>query len=705
MNRKDLLLPLIVVFLLTFGLPLPTFHESYSKFSLQMILCGLAMAAGAAGAAHAVLRRGALPDYVRRGWTPLSLLMRLWPFRLLLLLLALSLASGLWAGSPPAWRWSALFLTTNLVWMILVYLWGKSRDGAETLLTVYLIAALAASLLGLLDYVLRIVANPDLWGEPTHRLFRPLGNPNFMAGYLITPLLLAATWALSGNADAGTPRKRAWLIGAAAVLFLTLALTGSRGGAVGLACGAFVLILLRLGRKPRLAVLGGAAALVLCAAMLAALVPGLRRWVAEESLRGTNVARSFLWTDAARMIAARPALGWGAGGFGAFHATIKVPQEYLYDYLKPSAISPHNEMLEYGVEYGLPGVVVYLAFLGTLIAAALTGPRSDPRTPAFAAALAGFIGLNVQSWLDVGLRFWDAAPFYWLLAGLLLAFAGESGGPPEREAPPLGRGKRLGVLALAGGACVAGAAWCLLSLADLAGQMNLREARRSQNLRSYRLACGEYQTALRRLVYFQDRVNAAMYLSESLQKAGLVNDAIRTLEALQSVSPNARRSNLKLGLLYMQAADQQADSDEQRTRLLEAAVGAILAYLRNNADAEGYLGLARVFMRTSPPRLDKAVSALRISLFLEPEYAAARRALVECLRGQKEERLALVEAETLAQSPRAQPADFLEQADILQGLDRKPEALEALKAGARRFPADKGILDAVKKLESPTPKM
>jgi hypothetical protein len=161
-----------------------------------------------------------------------------------------------------------------------------------------------------------------------------------------------------------------------------------------------------------------------------------------------------------------------------------------------------------------------------------------------------------------------------------------------------------------------------------------------------------------------------------------------------------RSSNYNLGLLYIQAADQQARSPEEHAELVKSAIAALHAYLKTNDDAEAYCDLARAHMRESPPDTQGAASALRRAFRLRPELLEAQRFRISRLRHiLHENRIALIEAQTLVCSDKALAIDYLEMADILKSLKKNSAAREALQAGLKRFPANPLLQEALKRMK------
>jgi O-antigen ligase len=575
----------------------------------------------------------------------------------------------------------------------------------------WLVSAALAALAGIVIFVSEIANDPNLWGNSTHRLVHPLGNPNFMAGFLITPTLVAVAAALmavfpnraasvSERTTAGAsggfeilplrlltrPLKAVLFAGLGVFLFAALLMTGSRGGCVGLLAGAFALVLMQLRKRGRRIALAGAAVVLAVAILVLALTPSSRRWGSDPASSGTVKVRLALWNDAARMILARPLVGWGAGGFSAFHATVKLPGEHREYYLRRSAISPHNEFLEYGVEYGVLGMALYIAFVVGLIVWTATRMQRARSPLALKAVLAGFVGLNAHSGFDVGLRFWDLAPFFWLTVGMLFVLGGEAESQAAASAAPLDQEPPAEAVpsAATGFAIVTGllgAAWCVTGVVDLVGQVDLHSGQHAKEAQQWGRAGAAYTAALGKALYFPDRVSARLFLSDCQRREGRIPQAIATLEELKQYAPNESWTNIQLGLLYMQAADQLAATPEQRNELLNSAVAAIGLYLQTNEDPRGYIGLARVYLRQTPCRFAEAVAALQ-------NYQSLLRADGKTWPPSN--------AKASVFRANAGPMDYLELVALWVAAKDKAQALQVLQMAAKRFPNDPAISQVTK---------
>jgi len=209
------------------------------------------------------------------------------------------------------------------------------------------------------------------------------------------------------------------------VLALGLVLTFSRAAWLGAALGVAVAAggpLVRLARARPRAVAAGAVltAVVLAAALQAVPLaqPVLARAASlADPTQGSGATRLHIWSDALRVIAARPWVGWGPDTFG-----LVFPQFQTGDWTPGFLIDKaHSDVLQVAATQGLIGVAAYVA-VAVAFVVAFWRARSRPGAPALLGAwLAYQVCLQVDfSWLP------SAAPAWLLMA---VAMAVWRGGP------------------------------------------------------------------------------------------------------------------------------------------------------------------------------------------------------------------------------------------------------------------------------------
>jgi putative inorganic carbon (HCO3(-)) transporter len=178
----------------------------------------------------------------------------------------------------------------------------------------------------------------------------------------------------------------------AAALALALILAGtlatfSRGAIVGLAvAGAFSLLTRRVRARWVLAFLAGALLIAGTANLLAPQTVGdaLAR---KEYIAQSNVnSRLIAWRIALDEFGSSPVLGVGPGNFTERYVEFGLPTT------KSGPITTHNAYLNILAELGLPGLLLFLAYLAVSWGVLRRSIPDDPAANAFRSSLAaGFV--------------------------------------------------------------------------------------------------------------------------------------------------------------------------------------------------------------------------------------------------------------------------------------------------------------------------
>jgi O-antigen ligase len=359
----------------------------------------------------------------------------------------------------PAITWLALAFCA---WVALSSLWAESSGDALAVLLKYGLDALlfvivfeairtprqVRALLGALvaggtaAAAYGIVASPNLShlaGDPTaatdlERLGGTIADPNLLAAVLVVSFVLAVALATTAR----SPAIRLVLAGAAALSLLSVFLTASRGGLVGLIAALVCAIVLARGR--RAAAVGGALVVVVVSVIYVGVFdPGAaHRYSTADGGNG----RTDLWKVGWRMAEANLVRGVGAGNYrdASAHYVLTEPgkiadSEFIIDQPRFA----HNVYLEVLAELGVVGLAAFLALLGAAIGAGLAAARR------FAEAEDGAMELLSRA-VVVSLVALLAMDFFlsdqfskqlWLLLALgpaLLAIASRSRSPGAGEA-------------------------------------------------------------------------------------------------------------------------------------------------------------------------------------------------------------------------------------------------------------------------------
>jgi O-antigen ligase len=327
------------------------------------------------------------------------------------------------------------------------------KDRALALLPVIPITALLVSGIGAVQTLLKMEA------------VSTEGNRNY-AGALAA-LLLPPTVAF-------IRRGKSWerllsVIASAGLIFLLLC-SESRGGFLGALAGLLAAAwALSCGKVSRGAATAAAAILI-----VVALFAGTQgKHQISQSRLETALFRIEVWKSGLRMLAKRPVLGWGAGGFSTEYPPFRSEAEFQISHSDGKdgfreVEDPHSIWVATAVETGIPGLLSLL--LVVYVAARLwrydVKHAADPQT---AAALAGLGGGALAYAIAGGFNTLTVhashTVLFWSFLGLMEAIGETRTWRPSSG----GREGRVGIPAAAAMTLLFGAFWSLrLGLSDLA---------------------------------------------------------------------------------------------------------------------------------------------------------------------------------------------------------------------------------------------
>ena len=255
-----------------------------------------------------------------------------------------------------------------------------NRKMAKQLIVATIVAALAVSLWGIpahfgkdpTCFVLTGKLNATCWQkdfDPQLRIFSTLGQPNWLASYLV--LILPVSLALFLNTK--LPKTKVFFAATTLVLFLAFIFTNSRSAAFGLitALIAFMALLgikfIRANIKILVLTFGAIsiATLVFGNTLILRLNEALSKNLPTGDIGGTESGqiRLIVWQGALEVFRNYPILGSG-------------PETFAYSYYRYRPLAhnnttewnffynkAHNEFLNYLSNIGFIGTAAYLAFL------------------------------------------------------------------------------------------------------------------------------------------------------------------------------------------------------------------------------------------------------------------------------------------------------------------------------------------------------
>jgi hypothetical protein len=265
-----------------------------------------------------------------------------------------------------------------------------------------------------------------------------------------------------------------------------LVLAGTRS--VGLALGAAILVLARLGRLQAGTVLRPAAAAALVVALVEVVAPGAAGTVPEGSKATSAGMRLAVWQDSLILVRDHP-LGVGAGNFE--HAFMPYA---LTGRSRPGEglvfRSPHNDYLRFVAEEGIPASL-FLLLLGLLLLRELNRSTVMGRWRSEAGAFLAGTGtfLAVEAFFQFPFEMAASA----LVAAILLGLALSAAGGPALDPPQTAAGTTRGRVACLGLAVLLVAGTLRTATAErLAAQRDASSVERACRLDPRRLdACVE----------------------------------------------------------------------------------------------------------------------------------------------------------------------------------------------------------------------
>lgn len=482
---------------------------------------------------------------------------------LVAVLFSFGMACGISAFRSVSWFHWLEWIAYGVGLCTAVAVMGRGRGPRATLWAIAVGTALVA-IEGILEYGnMRAI-------DPTWRIFAGWVNPNALAGMLLIGGLLAL-----GLVVAESERLAKLGAGSLAVLIgFALFLSQSRGGIVAFLVGLIALIAFQLAYGAKLRVVTILAPLVVVGLLAVSVrtAPAPNANATPSLSRVGNVSstaeqssgyRILLWKGAIHMIKENP-FGTGLGTYR---------YESARSGLTPQTQFAHQGFLQIGVESGVLGLMVWLAFGGGWLWTTVRGSRrlSQDRAMLLGTVFAAIIGSAAHNFFDSDWQHFGIGFTFFILMGVGLQLSGDGSMP---EMVP----KQARVYGLIGGCAILTVALLHTSLTevlkaralDAAARGDLASARSSMDLalrlspsdgEAYRIA-GQLtpETAM------TNGANAARFAPSTKNlrawardqlSAGDIAGAQKTLISALERDPN----NLPTLLLLIKLCDQQGDTN------------------------------------------------------------------------------------------------------------------------------------------------
>jgi O-antigen ligase len=296
-----------------------------------------------------------------------------------LLILWLTL-SVLWSHDTGAATAELVAWYINAVALVVLLTSVRTPRGVRLVIVGVVLAVTAAVVLALAGVDLSTHSAADVGARSEGRLQGVIGDPNFMAAFIVPALALCA--ALRSIVS---PPARAILVLAAVVLVVGLVATVSRGGMLAALVAFITAVVLMRGRRPT--VLGvGAVALAIAALWFSSNPAAIERYRSAEEDRGSG--REDIWLVAGRVAANNPVTGVGLANF-TVRSREYVRRPGTLEYVELIVDRPHvvhNTYLQMLAETGAVGLALFLTIAGMAVAAAIRAARRFARLgePVFA---------------------------------------------------------------------------------------------------------------------------------------------------------------------------------------------------------------------------------------------------------------------------------------------------------------------------------
>lgn len=273
----------------------------------------------------------------------------------------------------------------------------------------------------------------ESWRLPQGRVFSTLGNPIFLAAFSVMAVIVALVFAAYS-----TGRIRFWWASLAGFGSTIVALTAARAGWLALAGGCVLLLAIALQRK---AAAGAVTALLVAGIVAVAGVAGIEAvgsrgqvdilsssvsTIAQPSA-ARNSGRVAIWDISLHMIADHPVWGVGPDEMGQRFEEYRTEEFDRAEGAGLVADKPHSSLLEWAVETGIPGLLLFGGVVAAVLGGGLVRVWTAPRDGrgASVAEIAVWLAAVVyfaQSLVTVTAIGLDGV--WWVMLGVLASPAG-----------------------------------------------------------------------------------------------------------------------------------------------------------------------------------------------------------------------------------------------------------------------------------------
>ena len=365
---------------------------------------------------------------IRRGHVAAAALLKTSAVRWWLVFLALISVSAIAQGLSKAEAWNVTATVIYaLVFMLALDVFLHDPGVRDSVLLAAGVTAGVVAGIGLIERLLwSIFLSPiplyfkDGTQPPMYSIGSTIGHTNFLAGYLALVLgpLLVLAWR-------GSSGRRKLLLTSSALVTIALVVARSIGALVGVAAGAFIVVVIGSTRTQSRRVRIGLVAAVVVAIALASGIAADKLGVSTNPI-GVRVATLRIGMAA---IAEHPWLGSGANGYVRESPRLEAKlfgSDLGRWHPVGQSLSAHSSYLNVAVERGVPALIGFLAVLGAVFVAAVRAgtARATPERDALLVIglLAGLVAFAVQATTENLFNYSKVATIFWIMAAAVVSF-------------------------------------------------------------------------------------------------------------------------------------------------------------------------------------------------------------------------------------------------------------------------------------------
>jgi len=236
-------------------------------------------------------------------------------------------------------------------------------------------------------------------------------------------VMLAGSVLAFSRAMRSSGKVRVFWLASALSMMSAMLFTFSHGPLLGLAA-ALVFLLVATEPKRALPLFG---CVLLLVVVLFSVSHNIRYFLLVQWTEKVHTERLYLWGASLELLAKHPLFGVGPGNFrGAI-----LPILETIDFRFTTSAHAHNSLLQYAVEFGIPGAIFMVCFFATLFyrgvrRLAELRTSGDYRRIELAACLAAIAGLITSAMTQHVFGDSEVALVAWLLCGIVSAETSES---------------------------------------------------------------------------------------------------------------------------------------------------------------------------------------------------------------------------------------------------------------------------------------